>query len=207
MEIQAEENDLVLASFGRGFYILDNYSPLREISAETSKENKIFPIKKGLMYQQAAPLAGGGRAFQGANFYIAPNPAYGVTFTYHLKDSLKSAKSMRASKASKAAKSGKDTPYPSWETFKADDREQSPKVWLTIRDTDGEVVRRITASTGKGMHRAQWDFRHAGPRGRGPLAVPGTYTVEVNQMAMGKPSEGADDELSLIHISEPTRPY
>ena len=193
MEIQAEENDLVLASFGRGFYILDDYSPLRGISEDTSDENKIFPIKKGLMYAQSAPLAGSGKAFQGANFFTAPNPEYGVTFTYHLKDSLKTKKSGRLSKNKKAAAGGKSVFYPSWDEFKAEDREQSPKVWLTIRDSEGEVVNRVKGSTSKGMHRARWNFRHMGGRG-GPLAIPGTYTVEVNQMAMSKPEAGGDDD-------------
>ena len=194
MEIQAEENDLVLASFGRGFYILDDYSPLREISEETSNENKFFPIKKGLMYAQASPLAGSGKAYQGASFFVAPNPAYGVTFTYHLNKSLKTKKSERISKNSKMASDGKSVFYPSWDKFKAEDREQSPKVWLTIRDMKGDVVTRIQGSTSKGMHRAQWNFRHAGTRGRGPIAVPGTYTVEINQMAMSKPEKDGDEE-------------
>ena len=32
MAVQKRENDLVLATFGRGFYVLDDYSPLREIT-------------------------------------------------------------------------------------------------------------------------------------------------------------------------------
>ncbi len=194
IEIQTRENDLVLASFGRGFFILDDYSPLREISAETGKENKIFPIKKGLMYSQSAPLAGGGRAFQGANFYTAPNPPFGVTITYHLKDSLKTKSAERKEKDAQNKRAGKDVNYPSWEDLKAEDREIAPAVWLTIRDSEGNVVRRLTASTSKGMRRTTWDFRHAGVTGRrggggGPLAVPGTYTVDISQMVDGEVTE------------------
>ena len=35
MAVQKRENDLVLGTFGRGFYVLDDYSPLREIAAQT----------------------------------------------------------------------------------------------------------------------------------------------------------------------------
>ena len=56
MEIQRDEDDLVLASFGRGFFILDDYSPLRELTVEMLDESKMFPIKKGLMYQEITPL-------------------------------------------------------------------------------------------------------------------------------------------------------
>ncbi|MDG2013387.1 MAG: hypothetical protein P8J33_07775 [Pirellulaceae bacterium] len=190
IEIQQRENDLVLASFGRGFYILDDYSPLRELSPETGKENKIFPIKNGLMYSQSAPMAGGARAFQGANFYTAPNPPFGVAFTYHLKDSLKTKKSVRKEKDRNNARAGKDVAYPTWESLKAEDREIAPAVWLVIRDADGNVVQRLPGSTSKGMRRAYWNYRHAGAGRRGgPLAAPGTYTVEIMKMVDGEVSE------------------
>ena len=74
--------------------------------------------------------------------------------------------------------------------MKAEDRETSPRRWLTIRDTKGNVVRRVTASTSKGLHRVTWDFTHAGlGRGRGPIAVPGEYTVELMQLAEGEISQ------------------
>ena len=189
IEIQKDENDLVLASFGRGFYILDDYSPLREISEETVKENKFFPIKKGKMYAEIAPLAVGRRAFQGANFYTAPNPPYGVTFTYHLKDSLKTKKGERKSADRRKKSSGGNVNYPSWEDLKAEDREVAPRVFLTIKDSAGKVVRRLTGSTSRGMHRTQWNYEHSGGRRGGPLAIPGKYTVEVSKMVDGEISE------------------
>ena len=177
----------MLASFGRGFYILDDYSWIRELSPETSRKNQIFPIKKGLMYRESAPLAVGRRAFQGANFYSAANPPVGVTIRYHLARSLKTAKSNRKSKDRKLAAAGKDVPYPSWKALKAEDREVAPAVWLTIRDKSSRVVRRISGSTSKGIHSVVWNFRHAGyGPAPGPFAVPGAYTVEISQMVDGK---------------------
>ena len=96
LEIQRRENDLVAASFGRGFYILDDYTALREVSEDLiAQDAHLFPIKKAWMYIQDAPLAGDGKAFQGASFYIAPNPPFGATFTYYLKESLKTRKQVR----------------------------------------------------------------------------------------------------------------
>jgi hypothetical protein len=44
IEIQRRENDLVLGTFGRGFYVLDDYSPLRNLKKETfDKEAQCFP--------------------------------------------------------------------------------------------------------------------------------------------------------------------
>ncbi len=193
LEIQRRENDLVAASFGRGFYILDDYTPLRELSdAMLQEEARIFPIKTALWYIPARPLAGGGKAFQGASFYVADNPAYGATFTYYLKESLKTREAERQAAESEIAKEGGDVFYPSWDDLKAEDREEKPAVILTIRDEDGNVVRRLEGSTSSGMHRATWDFRYPSYTpislqgdGDGPLAVPGQYTVSIDKLVDG----------------------
>ena len=193
IEIQRDVDALVLASFGRGFYILDDYSPLQQLTEEISDQNKIFPIKKGMMYRRSAPLAGSGKAFQGANFYTAPNPQFGVAITYHLKDSLKTKRSTRKSKDKRNAAAGRDVYYPSWDDLKAEDREVAPRVRLTIRDTEGNIVKRIPGSTSKGMHRTYWDFRHGGGR-MSPFAVPGKYTVDIEQVVQ---SSGEDSDVSF----------
>jgi photosystem II stability/assembly factor-like uncharacterized protein len=199
IEIQRRENDLVLATFGRGFYVLDNYAALREIKPELLEANQMFPIKKGLMFQTVSKMGVSGRGFQGANFYTAPNPEYGVTFTFHLKEELKTKKSQREKSDREGAKAGKDTPYPSWEELKNEDREVAGTRWLTIRDAAGVIVRKLPTSSGRGIVRATWDYRHAGSGGGGrrrrggggggPVAVPGKYTVEVAQMVDGEVTE------------------
>src|SRR5690606_38939689 len=91
--IQRRENDLVLATFGRGFYILDDYTPLRTLNEEVlAKESHLFPVKDALMYVESVPLGLAGKSFQGDNFYMAPNPPIGATFTYYLKEEIKSLK-------------------------------------------------------------------------------------------------------------------
>ncbi|HVF59665.1 MAG TPA: glycosyl hydrolase, partial [Thermoanaerobaculia bacterium] len=53
--IQQRENDLVLATFGRGFYILDDYTPLRHVrtEADLEKDAILYPVKKTWMFIQA----------------------------------------------------------------------------------------------------------------------------------------------------------
>ena len=192
--IQRQMDDLVVGTFGRSFYILDDYSPLRELSDQlVARDAHIFKIKKGLMYIPSNPLGGGSKAFQGSGFYTAPNPPFGATITYYLKKSLRTKKSARQSKERGLAKQGKDVFYPSWSELKEEDREQSPAVVLTVRDSQGQVVRRLRGSTSAGVHRVTWDYRYPGMSpvdldgsGRGPMAVPGGYTVSLATRVEGK---------------------
>src|SRR5262249_23828560 len=81
LEVQRRENDLALATFGRGFYILDDYTPLRGLSEEMlAKEGTLFPVKRALMYTPATPLGLRDKAFMGDAFFSAPNPPFGAVF-------------------------------------------------------------------------------------------------------------------------------
>jgi photosystem II stability/assembly factor-like uncharacterized protein len=219
LEIQRRENDLVAGTFGRGFYVLDDYSPLREVDLPLlEKEAHVFQIKKAKMYIEAAPLAGRDKAFQGASFFTAPNPPYGATFTYYLSKSLKTRKSQRQDKDRSLAKKGEDTPYPDWDALKEEDREESPAVLLTIRDGEDNVVRRIKGSTSSGIHRATWDFRYPGfgpvslqGDSRGALVVPGRYSVSIESRVDGvltplvEPTPFQAEPLGLAAMSQTDR--
>ncbi|MDH3497177.1 MAG: glycosyl hydrolase [Gemmatimonadota bacterium] len=196
LEIQRRENDLVAASFGRGFFILDDYTPLRSVRDDLLRTDAhIFPVKTALLYVEEAPMAGGEKAYQGAQFYTAPNPEFGATFTYYLREALTTRKAQRQKAERDLAKKNENVFYPSWDALRAEDREESPAVVLTVRDQDGNVVRRIAGKTSSGLHRATWDLRYpgfAGGGGRGgfgPLAVPGRYTVSLAKVVDGALTE------------------
>jgi photosystem II stability/assembly factor-like uncharacterized protein len=203
LEIQRRESDLVVGTFGRGIYILDDYSPLRRLSKEIQeKPAAILPIKKANLFVPSAPMAGGEKAFQGASFYTAPNPPFGATITYYLKDEVKTKKAARREQEKKLERESKDVNYPSWEALKAEDREEAATIFLTIRNAAGEVIRRVNGPGTAGLHRVIWDLRWPHyrplrgaepPRGgdpdderlfnpsSGPLALPGKYTVSLNR--------------------------
>lgn len=202
LEIQKREDDLVAATFGRGFYVIDDYTPLRALAADAAtvlaRPGHIFDVRRGDMYLQWNP--GGG---SGADFYGADNPPFGVTFTYYVRDRLRTLRAERQAEERAAQQRGEDTPYPSWEELAAEDRQESPEVFLTIRDSDGEIVRQLAGSTGSGMHRATWDYRYpaynavtaSGGGGgffgapSGPMALPGSYTVSLSQRVDGVVTE------------------
>jgi len=92
LTIQIRENDLVIATFGRGFYILDDYSALREINEKSISENALlFAPRKALQYNQMR----GGTSSGGSSGYVAKNPPYGAVITYYLKESFVSKKAAR----------------------------------------------------------------------------------------------------------------
>jgi photosystem II stability/assembly factor-like uncharacterized protein len=202
LEIQRRENDLVVATFGRGFYILDDYTPLRGLDeAALEEEARLFPVKKTWMYIQDAPMGLKGKAFQGHAFYTAPNPPFGAVFTYHLAEEIKTLEKIRQDEEKKIEEADGDLPYPSWDELRSEDREETPAIVLTVTDADGAVVRRITGKVKAGFHRVAWDLRYpaANPTRlkpkdpspwsdppTGPLVAPGRYTVTMAKRVGGK---------------------
>jgi len=206
MAIQQRENDLVLATFGRGFYVLDDYSALRSTSKEMlAKEANIFPIEPGIIFMEDTPMGLRGKSFQGDSYFTTENPPVGASFTYYVKESYKSLKEQRLEKDKKAVKAGQDTPYPSYEELEAEQKEETAYLLFTIRDINEEVIRTIKKPVKKGIHRILWDGRIAYP---GPvslskregsifgppaetsfLAMPGTYNISLAKSANGKLTE------------------
>src|SRR5688500_5701814 len=158
--IQRRENDLVLGTFGRGIYILDNYTPLRSITPEMLKNDALFPVKDALMYIQSQPLGGRGKSFQGESFYTADNPAFGATFSYYLKDAIKTRKEKRQEAEKEAEKKNAPVGLPTRDDLRAEEEEEAPIVIVTVSDSEGRVVRRLSGPVGAGIHRVNWDLRY-----------------------------------------------
>jgi photosystem II stability/assembly factor-like uncharacterized protein len=216
LAIQKRENDLVVGTFGRGFYILDNYTPLRLLKPEMLKQDGVlFPVKDALMYIQAQPLGGRGKSFQGESFYTAENPPFGATFTYYLKEELKTRKSKRQEAERDAQRKNIAISQPSSSDFRAEEEEEAPAVIFTISDSSGRVVRRLTGPVTAGMQRVSWDLRYPSPSlppppnpdgedpfnegPSGPLVMPGTYKVTMAKRVDGVfTSLGQAEEFQVI---------
>src|SRR5262249_31385563 len=116
LAIQKRENDLVAATFGRGFYILDDYSPLRQASNDLlEKDAAVCRVKTAWMFIPSNPYALKEKSFFGQTFFSAPTPPFGAVFTYYLKDEIKSLKKTRQAAEKEAVKKGEDVSYPTWE--------------------------------------------------------------------------------------------
>jgi len=194
--IQRRENDLVGASFGRGFFVLDDYTALREVSEEQlNEEATLFPARKALRYIPRAGMTTRGKGAQGAGFYTAPNPEFGAVFTYYLKDDYNSLSKKRQQKEKLSSKKGTANTFPGWEQLEKEYQQDTIKLWLTIKDDDGKVIRRLRAPTGKGFHRIAWNLRYAAINpvkpgqkamsASGYLAPSGTYTASLSKIDNG----------------------
>ncbi|MCD4749373.1 MAG: hypothetical protein K8R59_08360, partial [Thermoanaerobaculales bacterium] len=201
--VQRRENDLVLATFGRGLYILDDYSPLRTADEATLKKNThLFEVKDPLVYIESPRLGlpSLNKAFQGDGFYTAPNPPFGAVFTYHLAEGLKTRQEQRIEAEKKATEDDAPLRYATIDELRAEDSERDPTVILTVTNSEGAVIRRMEAPRTKGLHRVAWDLRLPattpidlsppdpspwGPPPRGPLALPGDYRVTLSSLIDG----------------------
>ena len=161
--IQKRDNDLAIATFGRGFYILDDYSPLRTLADNLSQEAVLFKPRNGLLYVPQNPYGVSGVGFQGESFYTADNPPFGVAITYYLKDGYKTLKQQRLDAEKDAEKKKTAAPYPTKEQLIAEADEEAPTIILTVADSTGHVVRRLTGTAAKGVQRVTWDLRTPAP--------------------------------------------
>ncbi len=205
LEIQKRDNSLVAATFGRSFYVIDDYTPLRDLAARSTEilamDGYVFPIEGGDMFLRWSP---GGQ--NGSDYYLADNPDFGVTFTYYVQETLRTREATRKREESRISRAGGDTPYPSWEELQAEDREEAPEVFLTIRDSQGAIVNTVDGSTSQGVSRATWNYRYPGYNpvtggggggggggfgggGQGPMALPGDYTVSLSKRVDGAVTE------------------
>jgi hypothetical protein len=199
--IQKRESDLVVATFGRGIYILDDITPLRRVSAQDlAKDALVFPVKKPLVFMPSIPYGLPGKAFFGDSFYAAANPPFGAVVTYYLKDEVKPKRKTRNEREAEAEKKGEALAYPKLDDLRAEAREEEPSVVVAITDSEGNVIRRLDAPGEAGFHRVAWDLRY--PAGvptnfvrdaenpfaenpQGPMVVPGRYTATLTRRVDG----------------------
>jgi len=196
MVIQAREGDLVIATFGRGFYVLDDITPLRQMKEESTEQAAaVFPVKDGLLYVERHPLGGPKKGFQGDAFYTAENPPYGAVFTAYMKEKIKTKKEKRQEAEKDAAKKNQPLAYPSKDELRAEAEEAKPEVYFVVYDESGAAIRRVEGSAEGGFQRVAWDLRYSAPQvkkhfddgeedfpdaaDQGALVLSGTYFVRM----------------------------
>ncbi|MBL0005928.1 MAG: glycosyl hydrolase [Saprospiraceae bacterium] len=209
--IQQRENDLVLATFGRGFYVLDDYSVLRQLKEENiSKDAVMMSVRDALSFENSYPLGLPKNGFQGDSYYRGANLGAEALITYYVKDKIVSAKDQRIKEDEKLAKAGKDNVYPTFEQMDKERKEEKARLYIIIKDDQGNIIRKLPAPADQaGLQRVSWDLRTAakdpvragGPGFYNPFAgitegtrvAPGAYTASL--------SRWQDEKMTLL--SEP----
>lgn len=216
--IQEREKDLVVATFGRGFYIIDDYSPLREVSKELlEKEFHLFPVKDALMFVKAE-----GKYGQGETYFKAPNPDFGAVFTYYLNEVPKTLKEIRKEKEKELFKNGEAIPQPAYDEFKKEDEEKSPYMIFSITDETSAEIKKITTSAASGINRVAWDLRYdnfypvvpkenkfdpAAKPTSSLLALPGKYKVSISLVVRGEEKKLLEPvEFNVVPLNNTTLP-
>jgi len=200
MVIQKRENDLVLATFGRGFYIMEDYTPLRTVNkAIMDSPAHLFGIKNALMFVET-----GGKYGQGSSYFAAKNPDFGATFSWWLKEVPQTLAEIRQEKEKELFKKGERIPQPTEAELRAEKNELPPYLVFTITDQQDRVVRRIYSRPSKGLNRTNWDLRYAGTSpvygngskfdpfaevNAGLFVMPGKYKVSMSVRAGGEVKE------------------
>lgn len=216
--LHKRENDIIIATFGRGFYILDNFTPLRLASKEImDMDSHIFPVKDALTYVQM-----GGRYGQGSTYFKSPNPEFGATITYYVKNVPKTLKAERKEKERELFKDGKPIPQPSFDDLRAEQQEKAPYFIFTIKDETGMVVKKITKSASAGINRIVWDLRYESTspvmasnnkfdpvarQNSGIFAMPGKYSVELSMVYRGEEKKlSGPVDFNVVVLNNTTLP-
>jgi photosystem II stability/assembly factor-like uncharacterized protein len=205
LAIQHGMNDLVVGTFGRGFYVLDDYSVLRSLKPETlAQDATLFPVRDAVLYVPTQQYGLRGKAFLGESFYTADNPPFGATFTYHLKEPIRTRKEIRQEAEKEAIRKGEMPRFPTKDELREEAEEEPPVVLLTVQDADGRAIRMLTGPVKVGIQRVAWDLRDPAAQllkppkmeaaeddpfvdpPAGPLVLPGRYRVSLARRVRGQ---------------------
>ena len=222
--IQKNENDLVLGTFGRGIYVLDDYSTLRTFNSK-AMNSELFTPRNGYWYKQKRILGGGRKAAQGDNYFVADNPPFGIEFTYYLNEKILSKKKIREKNEKKSEKENQIIEVPNWEILENEKKEINPAIWIFIY-SDNNIIKKVKAKNKKGLSRVSWNLssesqstiskKNFNKEESGSMVNPGEYSAQLFKQIEGEYisisdkktfkvdqiSEGALEGVSIEQISQ-----
>ncbi|NNF25594.1 MAG: glycosyl hydrolase, partial [Gemmatimonadetes bacterium] len=195
LKLHRRDDDVIGATFGRGFYILDDYGPLREAAGTQAVADGVMPVRDAWLYVPYATNQARGRPTLGSTAYAAPNPEFGAIITYARSEAPGTPAEAREAAEEALAQEGADVPFPGYEALRAEAGESGPKVIVQVADEGGTPVRWLEGSASAGVHQVAWDLRRPAPNPvnltrpsfrppwvtdpLGPLAPPGAYSAQL----------------------------
>jgi photosystem II stability/assembly factor-like uncharacterized protein len=217
IEIQARDNDLVLATHGRSIWIFDDLTPIEKMDASVAGSPLTF-----FQPRTATTWSMRNRRWSaGQKMFTAKNPAYGALLSYYLKEAVPA----EAPKKGKDDKDKKDAAEAKPESKSDAGEKKEGKVKITVTDKDGKVVREFDGPGAAGVNRTNWDLRSNAPAEptpeqleaiaagygfgpRGPLVEPGEYAVKIkagDHEATQKVMVEEDNRITISATDRATR--
>ncbi len=201
LEVQRRDNDVVGSTFGRGFYVLDDYTPLRELAEGTNtvagaaEGGALFPVRDAWWYIPSVPMQARGKPTLGTDDYTAPNPDFGAVISYYLPETSTTAAEARRAAEGEVRAAGGDVAFPGYDVLNEEATESGPRALIAIADAGGRTVRWVAGPASEGLHRVSWDLRAPAPDPieltvpgftppwvgppQGPLVAPGDYSAQL----------------------------
>jgi photosystem II stability/assembly factor-like uncharacterized protein len=203
LEIQKRENDLVLATFGRGYYVLDDYSALRNLAKNNAVSAAIYPIKSSWIFNETNPLGGDNKGTQGDTYWTAENPPLGAVIKYQIKEVPTSLKEQRKKREKTLIEKNALMGYPSNDSLLLENQEIMGYHMMNILDENQKVQRRYKLSPKAGINEFVWNFKtsngfsinakNTSGSNDGLPVLPGKYYAQLSYF----------DGLNLKNITEP----
>ena len=194
LAIQARESDLVIGTHGRAAFVIDDYSALRNLSAnDFSKRFALLSVNDGQQYSSQAAASS---RFTGSGEFRGENEAYGamITFMASGDDLVHPDKKKDRTRLISNRENEKETSSDSDDDEENTDKPKTDKkrVKIEVSDAQGNVIRKFTREVHQGINRVNWNLRRDGlkplPPAKSPEdgtlppgfeVMPGSYTVKV----------------------------
>ncbi|NNM33728.1 MAG: hypothetical protein HKO53_11715, partial [Gemmatimonadetes bacterium] len=175
--IHPRDNDIIIGTHGRSAFVLDDATPLQELTAAVAQDGYLFTPRVATRYE---PWAARFRFDLGDGLFVGENPPYGALISFYLP-TLDDAPADDANNAAPNDAVDGETPGA---------KPSADSVTLAITTVAGDTVRILKAEHTGGIHRVAWDLRHEGAPTEeddafrfspaGPRVLPGTYRVTLD---------------------------
>ena len=157
LTIQEQFHDLVVGTYGRGFYILDDLSGLEQLSAAVrAEEAHLLTPRPAYRFREVA-----GPALAPSGTAAGKNPPYGASIQYWLKAPVNDPGDPDSAENA-SARGKEDAPALTEQEREEQEREKAKAkpVEITILDASGRKVRSLRGTNKAGVNRVYWDLRY-----------------------------------------------
>lgn len=204
LAFQERENDLVLGTHGRGIYVLDDVSALRNLSAQDfEKRFSLLAATEGQQYDDNPVI---GSRFWGNGEYVAANESYGVIITFLASGDDLAHPDSELEKARKALRRASDSNTTDSDKAKP---KAAPRATITVRDASGEAIRNFTTDVLQGMNRVTWDLKRdglpplPGDKKKPDEDLPGGIEVTPGIYQVTVAFDGVEESLQATVLQDP----